>query len=36
MPRPIIRRRISEMPSITCFVPSDDVAGGIPENVFEA
>ncbi len=35
MPRPIIRRRISEMPSITCFMPSDDVEGGTPENVLK-
>lgn len=35
MPRPIIRRRISEMPTITSFMPSDDVEGGTPENVLK-
>lgn len=35
MPRPIIRRRISEMPAITCFMPSDDVEGGTPENILK-
>lgn len=35
MPRPIIRRRIAEMPSITCFMPSDEVEGGTPENILK-
>ncbi len=35
MPRPIIRRRITGIPEITCFVPSDEVDTHGLENVLK-
>lgn len=35
MPRPIIRRRITGIPAITCFVPSDEVDTHGLENVLK-